>query len=305
MGWSCEDIPDLTGKTALVTGGSAGIGLEVCLQLAKKGAAVLVASRSRPKVDAAVAHLRAAAPGARVTGYDLDLAAFSSIDALVEALRADGVTALHLLIDNAGVFTPPFSRTEQGFEVQLGTNAVGTIYLTERLLPLLRAGAPSRVVVLSSDMASQAGALALDDFGGEAHGSTGFAQYGLSKLYDALYAVALSRRPELSGAVSAFSVHPGFVATDIQGKADVGFLLGPLLRGLTALMALSPADGAISTLYAATATGVASGQSFGPNKLNRGLTNEWKPSSAAFTPENADAMMAAALQLIKAKGGKL
>ena len=160
-------------------------------------------------------------------------------------------------------------------------------------------------MLLSSDMASKARALALQDFGGEAHASTGFAQYGLSKLYDALYGVALSRRPELAGVVTALAVNPGFVATDIQGKADVGCCLGPLLRGLTALVAISPADGALSTLYAATAPGVASGQSFGPNRLNRGLTNAWKPSTAAFTPENADAMMAAALQLIKAKGGKL
>jgi NAD(P)-dependent dehydrogenase (short-subunit alcohol dehydrogenase family) len=303
MGFTAADMPDLSGKTALVTG-SAGIAFEVCLQLAKKGARVLMASRSKSKVDSAVALLKAAVPGAQVVGYTLDLAAFSSIDALVEALRRDGVVKLEMLVNNAGVFVPPFSKTEQGFEVQLGTNAVGTIYLTERLLPLLKSGAPSRVVNLSSDMASQAGSMKLQDFGGEKLTTTGFAEYGLSKLYDALYAVALSRRIDTDG-ITALSVHPGFVATEIQGKADVGSCLGPILRALTSIMAVKTPEGAQSTLYAATADGLQGGQSFGPNRFNQGFTNAWKPSSAAFTPENADAMMQAALEVIKAKGGKL
>ena len=304
MTWSVADMPDLTGKVALVTGGSAGIGYEVSLQLAKKGARVLIASRNAAKVEAAVAKLREAAPGASVAGYTLDLAAFSSIDAFVDKLRSDGVSALHILVANAGVFVPPFAKTEQGFEVQLGTNAVGTIYCTERLLPLLQAGAPSRVVILSSDMASSASELQLGDCGGEALTTTFFAQYMLSKLYDALYAVALSRRPSLAGSVSAFAVHPGFVKTEIQEKADLG-VVGYLLKGLSFVMAVPEADGALSSLYAGTAPGLSSGQSFGPDKLNRGFTDPWQPNTPAFTAENADKMMEAATTLIKAKGGKL
>ena len=304
MTWSVADMPDLSGKVALVTGGNAGIGYEVSKELAKKGARVLVASRNPGKVEAAVAKLREAVPGASVSGYTLDLAAFSSIDAFIDKLTSDGVTAIHILVANAGVFVPPFIKTEQGFEVQLGTNAVGTIYSTERLLPLLQAGAPSRVVILSSDMASSASELQLQDFGGEALTTTFFAQYMLSKLYDALYAVALSRRPSLSGSISAFAVHPGFVNTEIQEKADLG-VVGFLLKGLSFVMAVPQADGALSTLYAATAPGLSSGQSFGPDRLNRGFTDPWKPSSHAFTPENADLMMEAATKVIQAKGGKL
>lgn len=304
MTWSVADMPDLTAKVALVTGGSAGIGYEVSLQLAKKGARVLIASRNAAKVEAAVAKLREAAPGASVAGYTIDLAAFSSIDAMVDKLKSNGVSELHILVANAGVFVPPFSKTEQGFEVQLGTNAVGTIYCTERLLPLLQAGAPSRVVILSSDMASSASELQLGDFGGEALTTTFFAQYMLSKLYDALYAVALSRRPSLAGSVSAFAVHPGFVKTEIQEKADLG-VVGYLLKGLSFVMAVSQSDGALSSLYAATAPGLSSGQSFGPDKLNRGFTDPWKPNTPAFTAENADRMIEAAITLIKAKGGQL
>jgi NAD(P)-dependent dehydrogenase (short-subunit alcohol dehydrogenase family) len=277
----------------------------VASQLAAHGARVLIASRNKERVEAAVASLREAHPAAEVAGFVLDLAAFSSIDAFVERLNGENVNSLHLLVDNAGVFVPSFSKTEQGFEVQLGTNAVGTIYLTQRLLPLLQAAGSSRVVVLSSEVASQAevNEAALTDFGGEALTSTSIAQYAQGKLYDALYAIALSRRYKEQG-ITAFSVHPGFVATEIQGKANMGFL-APLVSLVTWLMACSPRDGALSTLYAATAPGLEGGASFGPDQLNRGFTSPWKPRSKTYTPENAEAMLDAALKLIKAKGGKL
>jgi NAD(P)-dependent dehydrogenase (short-subunit alcohol dehydrogenase family) len=137
----------------------------------------------------------------------------------------------------------------------MGTNVLGTIYLTERLLPLLAKGAPSRVVVLSSEMATRAGALPLDDLGGEKLDSTSMGVYALSKLCDALYALALSRRHGGRGVLAA-STHPGFVATEIQGKADLGAVMGTLILALGPLMACTPREGALSTLYAATAPDV-------------------------------------------------
>jgi NAD(P)-dependent dehydrogenase (short-subunit alcohol dehydrogenase family) len=334
-------------QTALVTGGNTGIGFEVASALAAHGATVLLASRSKERVDAAVKKIKAAHPSATVVGYALDLSQFrraagpcalrcqgelprhysvaalsasqtrrgrtwavhvlrlrgararSSIDAFVDQLAVAGVSALHILINNAGVLNPPFAKarilqscceragciarrlhrvalrwpahactdvacliclpflriqTEQGFEVTMGTNAVGTIYLTQRLLPLLEAGAPSRVVVLSSELASISPALDLGDLGGEALKSTTLAQYNASKLCNALYALELSRLYGSRGVLAA-STHPGIVATTLVGKADSGcFESGFLSCGL--LFACTPAEGAISTLYAATVPGL-------------------------------------------------
>ena len=145
-------------------------------------------------------------------------------------------------------------QTEQGFEVTLGTNVLGTIYLTQRLLPLLEAGAPSRVVVLSSELARLSPAVPLHDLGGEKLTSCDMAEYALSKLCDALYAVAFSARYSSRG-VLAVSTHPGVVATELAGKAHPGcFSSGMLCCG--SMIACTPQEGAISSLYAATIPGL-------------------------------------------------
>lgn len=136
----------------------------------------------------------------------------------------------------------------------MGTNAVGTIYLTQRLLPLLEAAAPSRVVMLSSELATFSPALNLGDLGGEALSSTSLDQYNASKLCNALYAVELSRRYASRG-VLATSTHPGIVATDLVGKASSGCFDSTLLC-CGGMIACTPAEGAISTLYAATVPGL-------------------------------------------------
>jgi hypothetical protein len=287
----------------------------------------------------------------------------------VEQLSADGVTALHILVDNAGVGAHPsvrqgacvpvharlqvprtskslsehagvhrfclltgvllLSQTEQGFEMALGTNVLGTIYLTQRLLPLLEAGAPSRVVVLSSELANLSPAVPLHDLGGEKLTSTSLAEYGLSKLCDALYALEFSARYGSRG-VLAVSTHPGVVATELTGKAHAGCCSSGLLS-CGSLIACTPQEGAISSLYAATVPGLkgallavmrmhahaltppcsgcacgcaAGGEGFGPGKMNTGFTNAWAPSHSGYTPKDAKAMLDAALELIKAKGGK-
>ena len=145
-------------------------------------------------------------------------------------------------------------QTEQGFELTLGTNVLGTIYLTQRLLPLLEAGAPSRVVVLSSELARMSSAVPLQDLGGEKLSSSAMAEYALSKLCDALYAVAFSARYASRG-VLAVSTHPGVVATELAGKAQPGCCSGSLLS-CGAMIACTPEEGARSSLYAATVPGL-------------------------------------------------
>lgn len=130
-----------------MTGGSAGIGFEVAKQLATHGCRVLIASRDKAKVADAVARLKACRPLAAVDGYVVDLASFASIEALVKELKEKAkLKALHVLVDNAGVFLPPpaAAKTEAGLEASLAVNHVGTAYLTQLLLPLLKAGKPSR-----------------------------------------------------------------------------------------------------------------------------------------------------------------
>ena len=145
-------------------------------------------------------------------------------------------------------------QTEQGFEMTLGTNVLGTIYLTQRLLPLLEAGAPSRVVVLSSELARISPAVPLQDLGGEKLASSTMAEYALSKLCDALYAVAFSARYASRG-VLAVSTHPGIVATELAGKAQPGCCSGGMLS-CGSIIACTPQEGARSSLYAATVPGL-------------------------------------------------
>jgi hypothetical protein len=151
--------------------------------------------------------------------------------------------------------------------------------------------------------------IAWEDLGGEALGDSLFATYATSKLYNALYAMELNKRCGEAAGVEAFAVHPGrFVATDIQNKANKEhWFSGKVLPHLTTLFAISPADGALSALYAATASAVAGkgGSMYGPGEMNTGFTSEWRPTSKLLTQENAAKLLDETLKLIAAKGGKL
>ncbi|WP_300592696.1 SDR family NAD(P)-dependent oxidoreductase, partial [Microbacterium sp.] len=133
-------LPDLTGRRAVVTGGSDGIGLVIARSLAGAGAEVVLPVRNRTKGEAAVATIRAAHPGAQVSLRDLDLSSLASVAALGETLVAEAAP-IHLLVNNAGIMRPPARQTTaDGFEMQFGTNHLAHVALTAHLLPLLRAG---------------------------------------------------------------------------------------------------------------------------------------------------------------------
>ncbi|MEH3078527.1 MAG: SDR family oxidoreductase [Quadrisphaera sp.] len=214
-------VPDLTGRRAVVTGGSDGIGLGIATRLAAAGAQVVLPVRSRTKGEAAVASIRRAAPRAQVELRDLDLGSLASVAALGEALRADGAP-VHLLVNNAGVMTPPTRQTTaDGHELQLGTNHLGHVALVAHLLPLLRDGR-ARVVSQVSVVAAR-GAVHWEDPDWE-RSYDGMAAYRSSKVAQGLFGLELDRRSREGGwGVTSVVSHPGVAPTSLlAARAEVG-----------------------------------------------------------------------------------
>ncbi|WP_445444337.1 SDR family oxidoreductase [Clavibacter sp. km3a] len=206
-------VPDLTGRRALVTGGSDGIGLALATRLAGAGAEVLLPVRDRRKGEAAVARIRERHPAARVALHDLDLASLGSVEALAARLADEGAP-LHLLVANAGVMTPPERRTTaDGFELQIGTNHLGHVALVGRLLPLLRAG--SARVVSQVSIAAGANAVAWDDLQWERRYDA-MRAYSSSKIAFGLFALELQRRSAAGGwGITSALAHPGIAPTSL------------------------------------------------------------------------------------------
>ena len=206
------DGVDLSGRQVLVTGGTTGIGKETARALLAAGASVTITARSEEKGAAAVDDLRARVPGAEAAYAVLELDSLASVRAFT-----DGYLAAHdrldLLIANAGVMAMPYELTEDGFEAHLGTNHLGHFVLIGRLLPLLVASAPSRVVILSSG-GHAASDIHWDDPNFERSAFTKMDAYGQSKTANILHAVELECRYGPLG-VHAYAVHPGMVRTDL------------------------------------------------------------------------------------------
>jgi len=206
------DGVDLSGRTALVTGATTGIGKETARALAAAGATVVITARSDEKGSAAVAELIELVPGADITYEVLELGSLDSVRAFTDRFAA-AHDRLDLLIGNAGIMAVPFGRTDDGFELQFGTNHLGHFVLVGRLLPLLEASAPARVVLLSSGGHAASDVL-WEDPNFEAHDYSKMDAYGQSKTANILHAVELDRRYAPLG-VHAYAVHPGMVATDL------------------------------------------------------------------------------------------
>jgi NAD(P)-dependent dehydrogenase (short-subunit alcohol dehydrogenase family) len=267
--WTAHDIPDLTGRRALVTGASSGLGLVTAAELARHGAEVLVAVRDRAKGEGALARIESAAGGSGSARLlDLDLADLASVRAAAAEVSA---SPLHLLVNNAGVMAIPRRETADGFEMQLGTNHLGHMALTLLLLPALAAAgsgrAPSRVVTVSSG-AHRMGRIDLDDLMGERSYSP-WKAYGQSKLANLLFAFELQHRLDTAGLpVGSYAAHPGYAATNLQA-------VGPQMEGSSwkermmeaanKVLAQSAEMGALPQLYAATAPGVPAGSYVGPD----------------------------------------
>lgn len=270
--WTAADMPDLSGKTIIVTGANSGIGYEAALEFARKGGSVVLACRSMDKANAAVAQIKSAAPNARIEAMQLDLASLASVRAFADAFRKNH-GQLHILCNNAGVMAIPYRRTPDGFEMQMGTNHFGHFALTGLLIDLLLANEGARVVTVSSGM-HRIGTIRFDDINWE-HGYRKWLAYGQSKLANLLFCIELERRLEKSGAkLISVACHPGYAATNLQaaGAKMTGSSLMESLTGVAnSIFAQSAAMGALPTLYAAVSPDVRGGDYIGP----QGLTEMW------------------------------
>lgn len=260
--FSLEDMPDLTGKVAIVTGSNTGIGKETARELSRKGAHVIVASRSKSKGLAAVKEIEQETRG-HVEFVSLDLASFSSIRQFAKDISTRGLP-VHLLVNNAGVMACPFGLTEEGIEMQFGVNHVGHHLLTKLLLPLLENSAPSRIVTVSSAasflpeyLEGQAFNLT-DVFANYEERYVPLAAYGRSKLANVLFTRELNKR--LAGKkVFANALHPGGIATELpryvlpkEGDHSVRARLSRFLSTTFLSVFLQPPEGALTSLYLAT-----------------------------------------------------
>lgn len=249
--WTTADIPDQSGRTAVVTGANSGIGLIAARELARKGAAVVLACRNTAKGDAATAAIRQDAPGAAVEVRALDLADLSSVHAFAEAQAG----SLDLLVNNAGVMGIPRAHTKDGFEMQFGVNHLGHFALTGLLMPQLRQAENPRVVTLSST-AHKVGRINFDDLQGERRYFR-WAAYAQSKLANLLFAYELQRRADDAGLpLKSTAAHPGYAATNLQTRGpEAGGVLTRIEDAFMAVanrvVAQSDEMGALPTLYAA------------------------------------------------------
>ncbi|MCZ6831663.1 MAG: SDR family NAD(P)-dependent oxidoreductase [Gammaproteobacteria bacterium] len=202
----------LDGKTAVVTGGSAGLGVESGRVLAAAGANVVMLGRDAGRLAAAVEGIGAELPAASVSMEIMDLADLASVRAAAERLR-EACAQIHILLNNAGVMACPLARTKDGFELQFGTNHLGHFLFTCLLLPSLVAAAPARIVNLSS-AGHKLGDIDFDDPNFERREYDKWLAYGQSKTANALFSVALNERLAGQG-VTANAVHPGMIMTEL------------------------------------------------------------------------------------------
>ena len=286
--WTADDIPDLTGKTIIVTGGNSGIGFEAARQMTRKGAHVILACRDKGKANDAIAQIRTLQPSASLEAMQLDLASLESVHRFARDFVDKGI-ALDVLCNNAGVMAIPRRTTAEGFEMQLGTNHLGHFALTGLLLEPLLAAPAGRVVNVSST-AHKPGRIDFDDLQGEKSYRKWLA-YAQSKLANLLFTYELQRRLEAAGA-RAISVacHPGYSATNLQavGPQMSGSRLAARLMDIgNRLFSQTAAMGALPTLYAATSPDAHGGDYVGPDGFMENYGHPKKTQSTARSHDRA------------------
>ena len=263
--WGVDDIPDLTGRRALVTGVTSGVGEAVVEALARRGATVVMAARNEKKLAATVDEVRRDVPGADVRPLILDLADLDSVRRA--AKEASALGPLHVLVNNAGVMATPYERTVDGFELQMATNVFGHFALTGLLMPQLVEGGKAqgaRVVAVASQGHRMARSAPLEDPTVQ-HGSyRKWPAYAQTKLSNLLLTFELDRRARAAGLpVAAMAAHPGFAATGLMASGQRRNVFGSILDAAFSALGQAPADGALPLLMAATAD-LPSGTYVGP-----------------------------------------
>ena len=259
--YSETDVPNQSGKTFFITGANTGLGFESARVLAGKGARVLIGCRTESKAQAAIDEIKSKHPQADLKFVALDLTSLDSIRAAAEEVNKE--ERLDVLLNNAGIMTPPFYRTQDGFEAQIGVNHLGHFALTGLLLEKLMAHETGRVVTVSS-LAHKKGKIDFDDFNCDGKYSA-MARYEMSKYANALFSVELQRRLQAAGSkVISVACHPGIADTELSRDFGAWFkLVGPMIRIFKVFN--TPAEGALPNLLAATGD-VEGGAMYGPVK---------------------------------------
>lgn len=258
-GFTADSIGDLAGRRVVITGANSGLGLQTAVALARKGAQVVLACRHEQRGLDAQHHVRSLSGRDDVEMRVLDLASLASVRAFAAALEGP----LHLLVNNAGIMATPKGTTEDGFELQFGTNHLGHFALTGLLLPHLRAAGTARVVTLSS-LAHKRGTIDFSDLQSE-RGYRRWKAYGQSKIANLYFMVELDRRARAAGwDLTSVAAHPGLANTNLTAGMNAPAVLD-VFAGFFRLLGQSDAEGSLPTLYAATAPGVAGGDYYGPS----------------------------------------
>ena len=255
--WDSNDIPDQKGRIAIVTGSSSGIGYETARVLAEKNATVIIAVRNLQKGSTAAEKIKVNYLNADVNVMELDLASLESVRRFAIKFKGDH-SRLDLLINNAGVMMPPYSKTTDGFELQFGTNHLGHFALTGLLIDLITKTPDSRIVNVSSG-AHNYGNLNFSDLNWENRPYKKMKSYGDSKIANIYFTYELQRRLNDTGSNTLVAAsHPGWTATELQRHVGIlGFLNHFFSQDITM--------GALPTLYAAVGADVKGSDYYGPS----------------------------------------
>ena len=305
MTWSTKDIPDLSGKTAAITGVTGGLGVNTAIELGRHGASLIVTARDDAKAATALEHIEKEAPGTKVDVIELDLADLTQTKAAAASL-AGTVKHLDILINNAGVMATPQRLTVDGFELQMGTNHLGHFAWTATLWPLLKSS-QTRVVTVASFAHSWVRGIDLRSLTtqGSPRRYRRWQSYGESKLANLLFALELNRRVKDAGInVVSVAAHPGYASTNLTsaGPSIGGNSLRAMgMHQITRIVAQSAAMGAWPLLMAATDPKLAGGEYTGPSHLRqmRGNPKLVGMTGTARDPELADILWTASEQAVE------
>jgi len=280
--WTLQDIPDQSGRVVVITGANSGTGFETAKVLASRGATVVLACRNVLKAEEAARRIQITYRGSRVETQLLDLGSLASVREAAAAILARH-DRLDLLINNAGVMVPPYGKTEDGFETQIGTNHFGPYVFTGLLMERLQATPGSRVVTMSSN-AHRMGRIHFEDLHFE-RVYRAWAAYGQSKLANLLFTYELQRRLSAAGSGTlAVAAHPGWARTELQRHA--GWISWLKALGVEALLSQDALGGALPLLRAATDPAAQGGDYFGPSGFQE---MKGAPIRVQSTPLSRDA----------------
>lgn len=290
--WSFDTIPDQQGRIALITGANSGLGFQTALMLTQKGAEIIMACRNIEKTDEAIRKIENQVPGAKISPVQLDLANLESVAQCAKEVR-ERYSHIDLLINNAGVMVPPFSKTRQGFELQFGTNHLGHFALTGQLLPLIVNQPNSRIISISS-IAAKMGYIDFDDLNFEHKKYRRWPAYSQSKLANQIFMKELEIRLANTHSPSiSVAAHPGVSSTDLFKTS--GFFMKKIALSM---ISHTPDLAALSILRAACDPQAQNGSYWGPSGFGA-FTGT--PEKAKLMPQALDTTLTQKLWEISEK----